>query len=86
MTIYGHEIHILGVFARVFSLLPEKFIMIVVKSQSRLKIQIIMTSVSNKIVSTLQSQYLTYRDRLKSMQILLSRTQPEPVRTGKQEQ
>ena len=27
-----------------------------------------------------------YRDRLKSMQILLSRTQPEPGRTGKQEQ
>ena len=28
----------------------------------------------------------TYRDRLKSMQILLSRTQPGPGRTGKQEQ
>ena len=27
-----------------------------------------------------------YRDRLKSMHILLSRTQPEPCRTGKQEQ
>ena len=28
----------------------------------------------------------TYRDRLKGMQILLSRTQPEPGRKGKQEQ
>ena len=28
----------------------------------------------------------TYRDRLKSMQILLSRTQAGPGRTGKQEQ
>ena len=27
-----------------------------------------------------------YRDRLKSLQILLSRTHPEPGRTGKQEQ
>ena len=65
------------------------------KVESQLLPTLMLTSdldVVKQIVTALRNMnYMIYRDvpyrgRLKSMQILLSRTQPEPGRTGKQEQ